>query len=81
MVMSICVGGEWRQGRGGVYATRYPADDSVNAELAAASVEDADEAIRIADAAWRRPDWRDLQQHARAGILYRISTLIRERAE
>jgi len=81
MVMSICVGGEWRQGRGGVYATRYPADDSVNAELAAASVEDADEAIRIADAAWRRPDWRDLQPHARAGILYRISTLIRERAE
>jgi len=81
MVMSICVGGEWRQGRGGVYATRYPADDSVNAELAAASVEDADEAIRIADAAWRRPDWRDLQPHARAGILYRISTLIRERTE
>jgi acyl-CoA reductase-like NAD-dependent aldehyde dehydrogenase len=81
MVMPILVGGEWRQGRGGVYASRYPADDSVNAELAAASVEDVDEAIRIADAAWRRSDWRDLQPHARAGILYRISTLIRERAE
>jgi betaine-aldehyde dehydrogenase len=64
-----------------VYATRYPADDSVNAELAAASVEDVDEAIRIADAAWRRTEWRDLQPHARASILYRISTLIRERAE
>jgi acyl-CoA reductase-like NAD-dependent aldehyde dehydrogenase len=64
-----------------VYASRYPADDSVNAELAAASVEDVDEAIRVADAAWRRSDWRDLQPHARAGILYRISTLIRERAE
>jgi len=81
MVMPICVGGEWREGRGGVYATRYPADDSVNAELAAASTEDADEAIRIADAAWRRQDWRELQPHVRAGILYRISTLIRERAE
>jgi acyl-CoA reductase-like NAD-dependent aldehyde dehydrogenase len=64
-----------------VYASRYPADDSVNAELAAASVEDVDEAIRIADAAWRRSDWRDLQPHVRAGILYRVSTLIRERAE
>lgn len=81
MVMPILVGGEWRQGRGAVYASRYPADDSVNTELAAASVEDVDEAIRIADAAWRRSDWRDLQPHARAGILYRISTLIRERAE
>jgi acyl-CoA reductase-like NAD-dependent aldehyde dehydrogenase len=81
MVMPILVGGEWRQGRGGVYASRYPADDSVNAELAAASVEDVDEAIRIADAAWRRSDWRDLQPHVRAGILYRVSTLIRERAE
>lgn len=81
MVMPIYVGGEWRQGRGGVYASRYPADDSVNAELAAASVEDVAEAIQVADAAWRRPDWRDLQPHVRAGILYRISTLIRERAE
>lgn len=81
MVMPILVGGEWRQGRGDVYASRYPADDSVNAELAAASVEDVAEAIQVADAAWRRPEWRDLQPHARAGILYRISTLIRERAE
>ncbi|MCG6873450.1 MAG: aldehyde dehydrogenase [Betaproteobacteria bacterium] len=81
MVMPIYVGGAWRQGGGAVYASRYPADDSVNAELAAASVEDADEAIRIADTAWRQPEWRDLQPHARAGILYRISTLIRERAE
>jgi acyl-CoA reductase-like NAD-dependent aldehyde dehydrogenase len=81
MVMPICVGGTWRQGRGDVYASRYPADDTVNAELAAASVEDADEAIRTADAAWRRAEWRDLLPHARAAILYRISTLIRERAE
>jgi len=81
MLMPIYVGGAWREGRGEVYASRYPADDSVNAELAAASVEDADEAIRVADAAWRRPEWRDLQPHARASTLYRISTLIRERAE
>ncbi len=81
MIMPIYVGGTWRQGRGDAYASRYPADDTVNAELAAASVDDVDEAISVADAAWRRPDWRDLMPHARAAILYRISTLIRERAE
>jgi betaine-aldehyde dehydrogenase len=81
MVMPILVAGEWRRGRGDVYASRYPADDSVNAELAAASVPDVEEAIAAADAAWRRPDWRDLKPHERASVLYRISTLIRARAE
>jgi betaine-aldehyde dehydrogenase len=77
----ILVGGEWRRGRGPGYATRYPADDSVNAELAAASVEDVEEAIQAADAAWRRPSWRDLKPHERASILFRISGLIRSKAE
>ncbi|MBI3373673.1 MAG: aldehyde dehydrogenase [Betaproteobacteria bacterium] len=77
----ICVGGEWRRGGGDVYASRYPADDSVNAELAAANVADVEEAIEAADAARRRPDWSGLKPHERAGVLYRISSLIRERAE
>ena len=77
----ILVGGEWRRGRGPVYATRYPADDSVNAELAAASVDDVEDAIQAADAAWRRPNWRDLKPHERASILHRISSLIRTKTE
>jgi betaine-aldehyde dehydrogenase len=77
----ILVGGEWRVGAGAAYTSRYPADDSVNAELAAASVEDVTQAVEMADAAWRRPDWRDLKPHERAGILYRISALMRLRAE
>jgi betaine-aldehyde dehydrogenase len=77
----ILVGGEWRQGGGAAYASRYPADDSVNAELAAASVHDAEEAVQAADAAWRRPDWRGLKPHERASILFRISSLIRARHE
>ncbi|MGQ0654851.1 MAG: aldehyde dehydrogenase, partial [Betaproteobacteria bacterium] len=56
----ILVGGEWRQGRGAAYASRYPADDSINAELNAASVDDVNEAVQAADAARCRPDWRDL---------------------
>lgn len=80
-IAPILVAGEWRRGHGDVYATRYPADDSVNAELAAASVDDVNEAIEAADAARRRPDWRDLKPHERAGVLFRISALIRERLE
>jgi betaine-aldehyde dehydrogenase len=81
MLKPIYVGGEWREGRGDVYATRYPADDSVNAELAAANVADVEEAIQAADAAWRRADWRDLRPHERASILYRVATIIREQGE
>ena len=77
----ILVGGEWRLGRGAPYASRYPADDSVNAELNAANVDDVDEAVQVADAARRKPNWRDLKPHERAGILFRISSIIRSRAE
>jgi betaine-aldehyde dehydrogenase len=80
-IQPILVAGEWRRGRGDVYASRYPADDSVNAELAAANVADVEEAIEAADAARRRPDWANLKPHERASVLYRISALIRERAE
>ena len=46
--LPILVGGEWRQGRGATYASHYPADGSVNAELAAADLADANEAIETA---------------------------------
>lgn len=77
----ILVAGKWREGAGDAYATRYPADDSVNAELRAASVEDVEEAVKAADAAWRQRNWRDLKPHERAAVLSRISRLIRSRAE
>jgi len=80
-VTPILVGGEWRAGRGAAYTSRYPADDSVNAELHAANVDDVDEAVQVADAAWRKPNWRDLKPHERAGILFRVSSIIRSRAE
>jgi betaine-aldehyde dehydrogenase len=79
--LPIMVGGEWRRGRGDVYASRYPADDTVNAELAAASPADVADAIEAADQAWRKPDWRGLKPHERANILHKVSALIRSRAE
>ena len=80
-MMPILVGGEWRQGRGAAYATRYPADDSINAELAAASVADVEEAVQSAHDAWQRPDWRGLKPHERASILFRVGSLIGQRSE
>ena len=44
------VGGEWRAGTGKRYQSLYPADESVNAEIAAAGAEDAVEAVEAADA-------------------------------
>jgi acyl-CoA reductase-like NAD-dependent aldehyde dehydrogenase len=80
-VEPILVAGEWRSGRGARYASHYPADGSVNAEIDAASVEDVNEAIEAAHEAWQRPAWRGLKPHERAAVLHRIAALIRGRAE
>lgn len=81
MTQPIFLAGEWRQGRGDPMASVFPADGSVTARFHAASHEDVAEAIEAADAAWRRPEWRDLVPHQRASILYRVSQLIESRLE
>jgi betaine-aldehyde dehydrogenase len=80
-VEPILVAGEWRNGRGARYASHYPADGSVNAEIAAASIDDVNDAIACAHEAWQKPNWRGLKPHERAAILHRIAALIRGRAE
>jgi betaine-aldehyde dehydrogenase len=41
----------------------FPADQSVNAELSTATLEDVNEAIEKADQAWRQPSWRNSLPH------------------
>jgi betaine-aldehyde dehydrogenase len=77
----ILIGGEWRAGRAARYASLYPADESVNAEIDAADLADTEEAIELADAAWRRADWAGLKPHQRAAVLHRVGTLISEQHE
>jgi betaine-aldehyde dehydrogenase len=72
----ILIGGEWRAGRGTPYASLYPADQSINAEISAANADDAREAVEAADAAWRRSNWAGLKPHQRAAVLHRIADLI-----
>ncbi|SAL50715.1 betaine-aldehyde dehydrogenase [Caballeronia arvi] len=77
----IFLGGEWRSGRGNAYASIYPADQSVNAEISTANADDAREAVEIADRAYRKADWAGLKPHQRAAILHRIASLIEARHE
>jgi acyl-CoA reductase-like NAD-dependent aldehyde dehydrogenase len=79
--LPINVAGEWRRGRGHAYASLYPADQSVTAELHAASAEDAHEAVERAQDAFERTDWATRLPHERAAVLYRVAEAIRERRE
>ncbi len=79
--LPICVGGEWRRGRGHAYTSLYPADGSVTAELHAASADDAAEAIAAAHDAFKRSDWATRKPHQRASVLFRVAEGIRGRRE
>ena len=79
--LNICVAGEWRQGRGARYASIYPADGSVSAELHAASADDANEAVERAHHAFSHTDWAQRLPHERAIVLYRVAEGIRARRE
>ncbi|OXY83347.1 aldehyde dehydrogenase [Oceanimonas doudoroffii] len=81
MVRPIFIGGEWRQGRGPVSISHFPADGSINAEIGTASVEDVEEAVQAAEHAWRHPSWRQALPHQRAAVLYRVADLIEQRSE
>ncbi|WP_186202580.1 aldehyde dehydrogenase [Burkholderia gladioli] len=77
----ILIGGEWRPGRGAATASLYPADGSLNREIAMADAQDARDALEAADAAWRRGDWAGLKPHQRAAVLHRIADLVQANHE
>ena len=73
---ALYIAGEWREGRGQVGQSYFPADGSLNAEFSTASPEDVNEAIERANAAWQAPQWRDSLPTVRARVLYRVAELI-----
>ncbi|MDR0236175.1 aldehyde dehydrogenase [Acinetobacter sp.] len=81
MVKQIYIAGEWRLGKGNIIESVFPADQSVNAEISTASLDDVDEAITKADLAWRQPSWRNSMPHERARILYKVAEIIEARLE
>ncbi|MEC8124914.1 MAG: aldehyde dehydrogenase [Pseudomonadota bacterium] len=81
MVKQIYIAGEWRLGKGNIIQSVFLADQSVNAEISTASLDDVDEAIKKADLAWRQPSWRNSMPHERARILYKVAEIIEARVE
>ncbi|MEB6677779.1 aldehyde dehydrogenase [Acinetobacter haemolyticus] len=81
MVKEIYIAGEWRLGRGDTIQSLFPADQSVNAEISTASLDDVNEAIEKADLAWRQTAWRNSMPHERARILYKVADIIEARVD
>lgn len=79
--LPICVAGQWRRGAGALYASLYPADGSVTAELHAASAEDTNEAIERAHQAFHSSGWAQARAHERARVLHKVAEGIRARRE
>jgi betaine-aldehyde dehydrogenase len=80
-LLPICIAGEWRLGGGDVYESLYPATGEPIARLKAASLADVEEAITLADQAFRTSDWAQRLPHERAAVLHRVAQLIREESE
>lgn len=81
MVKEIYIAGEWRLGRGDKIQSLFPADQSVNAEISTASLDDVNEAVEKADLAWRQSSWRNSMPHERARILYKVADIIEARVD
>ena len=77
----IFVAGRWRPGTGPTITSDDPADGSEVLRVAAASVDDVDEAVHGAASAMQAREWRGLLPHQRASFLQRISDGISSRAE
>ncbi|WP_151802851.1 aldehyde dehydrogenase [Acinetobacter guillouiae] len=81
MVKEIYIAGEWRLGKGNTIQSLFPADQSVNAEISTASLDDVNEAVEKADLAWRQVGWRNSMPHERARILYKVAEIIEARVD
>lgn len=73
---ALFLAGEWREGRGPIGRSYFPADGRLNAEFSTASLEDVEEAICKADEAWKESNWRNSLPIERARILYRVAEFI-----
>ncbi|PWE15547.1 aldehyde dehydrogenase [Alcaligenes faecalis] len=75
---ALFLAGHWRQGRGAVARSIFPADGSVNAEFSTASLDDVQEAVQAAHRAWQEPCWRNSLPVERARVLYKVADLIEQ---
>jgi (Z)-2-((N-methylformamido)methylene)-5-hydroxybutyrolactone dehydrogenase len=78
---NMFIAGQWGPGaEGQVMESINPATGQPWARFDCASAADVDRAVRAAQAALERPDWRDMTQTARGKLLYRLADLVAENA-
>lgn len=70
------VGAEWRDGGGKTISSVYAGDGSVIGVVARATARDVDDAVAVAEDAFRNSPWRKLRPDARATTLYEIGRRI-----
>ncbi len=71
----LLIAGEWREGASR-FPTVNPATEEVIAELQEAGPAEVDAAVRSSREAFEDPDWRDMDPHRRASLLWRLADLI-----
>jgi betaine-aldehyde dehydrogenase len=79
--LPFLIDGRWTSGKGTTFESINPANGEVAAIVAQADAEDVDTAVRAANAALGKSDWRDLKAHQRARLLYRLAELVDRDAE
>lgn len=69
--LPIYIGGEWRLGSGPLYHTLYPASGETVATLHAATADDVETAIQMAQYTFEHSGWAQRLPHERATVLYK----------
>jgi len=78
----LLIGGEWRDAEGGAtYEDRNPATGALLAQVAEASRNDLDAAVRAARRAFDDGKWASMAASRRAKVLYKMAQLIGDRLQ
>jgi aldehyde dehydrogenase (NAD+) len=78
----LWIGGEWEDAASGsTFPDVNPATGAVIAEVAEAEAADVDRAVQAARSALASTEWRAMNPHKRAEVLWRIADLIEENAD
>ncbi|MDO8279387.1 MAG: aldehyde dehydrogenase [Burkholderiaceae bacterium] len=77
----LLIDGQWIAESGATLDTVNPATGQPNRRIAAATAALVDQAVKSAEAAARRPNWRDLLPHERARLLAKLADRMEAQVE
>ncbi len=77
----MLIGGEWKSGSGETFDSQNPATGIINYHVCAASAQDVDLTVAIAERAANESTWRQMLPHARARLLSKLADVIESRVD